>query len=82
MINNEANNRTVQPDHDDQLLDCPTCGLPAEITDRFTLDGVPEPVEHVKLMCIGRHWSTLPIDLLPVSPRVPSHAEGVAQTGG
>ena len=34
----------------DPLLECPTCGLPAEIIDRFTLDGAPAPVEHVKLV--------------------------------
>jgi hypothetical protein len=33
------------------LLNCPTCGLPAEITDRFVLDGVPTAVEHVELVC-------------------------------
>jgi hypothetical protein len=37
------------------ILDCPTCGLPAEITDQFTLGGEPEPVEHVKVVCVGRH---------------------------
>jgi hypothetical protein len=44
------------------LLDCPSCGLPAEITDRFTLNGAPTPVEHVKLVCVRRHWYTLPLD--------------------
>lgn len=45
------------------LVDCPECGLPAEITDRFTLGGAPEPVEHVKVVCVRRHWYTLPIDV-------------------
>ena len=48
-------------DHD-ELLDCPTCGGPAEITDRFVLDGAPGPVEHVKIVCVRRHWYTLPVD--------------------
>jgi len=51
----------------DPLLNCPTCGLPAEITDRFTLDGAPAPVEHVKLVCVKRHWYTLPVDQLSVA---------------
>jgi hypothetical protein len=51
----------------DPLLNCPTCGLPAEITDRFTLDGAPSPVEHVKLVCVKRHWYTLPVDQLSVA---------------
>jgi len=46
----------------DPLLECPTCGLPAEIIDRFTLGGAPAPVEHVKLFCVNRHWYTLPVD--------------------
>jgi hypothetical protein len=55
------------------LLNCPTCGLPAEITDRFTLAGAPEPVEHVKLMCVRRHWYTLPADVLSTICPVPEH---------
>jgi hypothetical protein len=46
------------------LVECPACGLPAEITDRFTLDGAPGPVEHVKLVCVTRHWFTIPVDML------------------
>jgi hypothetical protein len=43
-------------------LSCPSCGLPATITDRFTLGGAPSPVEHVKLVCVAGHWCTPPID--------------------
>jgi hypothetical protein len=46
------------------LVECPACGLPAEITDRFTLDGAPGPVEHVKLVCVKRHWFTIPSEQL------------------
>jgi hypothetical protein len=49
------------------LVDCVTCGLPAEITDRFTLGGAPEPVEHLKIACVRNHWYTLPIDMFPAS---------------
>ena len=45
-------------------MQCPRCGLPAWIADRFTLDGAPEAVEHVKLVCAARHWFTPPIDEL------------------
>jgi hypothetical protein len=48
------------------LLDCPSCALPAEIVDRFVLDGSPHPVEHVKLRCVNRHWFILPTDGLTV----------------
>ena len=52
------------------LLECPGCGLPAEISDRFTLDGAPEPVEHVKVVCVRRHWYTVPVDMFPVDAPV------------
>ena len=42
----------------DLELDCPTCGAPMEVIDRFTLRGVPEDVEHVKVRCIVGHWFT------------------------
>jgi hypothetical protein len=48
-----------------EALHCPNCGLPAAITDRFTLHGSPGPVEHVKLVCAAVHWSTPPIESLP-----------------
>jgi hypothetical protein len=61
------------------LVECPACGLPAEITDRFTLGGAPEPVEHVKLVCVTRHWFTIPVDMLaPAEPRSSGPAEADA----
>lgn len=50
------------------LVECPACGLPAEITNRFTLGGAPGPVEHVKVVCVMRHWFTLPADMLTSDP--------------
>jgi len=74
--------------HDTQLapgalVHCPTCGLPAEVTDRFTLGGAPGPVEHVKVVCVRRHWYTLPVDMFPVSAPEPDRADGsgIAQRG-
>lgn len=48
------------------LVECPDCGLPAEITDRFVLNGAPAPVEHVKVACVKRHSFTLPVEALAV----------------
>ena len=52
-------------EQDDRPFECPTCGLPAHIEDRFTLAGAPSPVEHVKLVCVAGHWCTPPVDQLP-----------------
>lgn len=67
MNNYQLDDAALAHGHHGALLECPTCGLPAEITDRFTLGGAPEPVEHVKLVCVCRHWYTLPVDQLPTS---------------
>ena len=48
-----------------QGLQCPRCGLPATITDRFMLYGSPGPVEHVTLACVAGHWFTPPVESLP-----------------
>ena len=83
MSNHILDNAAPTPDYPDSLLECPTCALPAEITDRFTLDGAPAPVEHVKLLCVQRHWYTLPVDQLPLSAPVPDkrNAQGSSQPG-
>jgi hypothetical protein len=71
---------THESDHSEltpgALVDCPTCGLPAEVTDRFTLGGAPGPVEHVKVMCVRRHWYTLPVDMFGVSAPVSERTAG------
>jgi hypothetical protein len=48
-----------------EALQCPRCGLSATITDRFTLNGSPGPVEHAQLVCVVGHWFTPPIASLP-----------------
>ena len=64
----------------DPLLECPSCGLPAEIIDRFTLDAAPTPVEHIKLVCVNRHWYTLPVDGIACSADPAAHLNGVVAT--
>jgi len=70
MNNHTLHNTELQPR---ALVDCPTCGLPAEITDRFTLGGAPGPVEHLNVVCVRRHWYTLPVDMFPVIAPVSEH---------
>lgn len=47
-------------------LDCPQCGLPAQIVDRFSLGGSAGPVEHVKIVCVAGHWFTPLAESLPL----------------
>jgi hypothetical protein len=69
----------LNPDAVTTALDCPGCGAPMEIIDRFTLYGVPEPVEHVKVRCIVGHWYTIPTDWLARGPQ--PRRRGAAQEG-
>ena len=48
------------------LISCPgpSCGAPAEVTDRFTLASTDGPVEHVKTLCARQHGFVVPVDRL------------------
>ena len=63
MNSYDSDNAGIQ----EPLVDCPACGLPSEITDRFILDGAPGPVEHVKIVCVKGHWFTPPADQLLIA---------------
>jgi hypothetical protein len=43
------------------LTTCPECTAPAEVTRRFVLESTDGPIEHATVMCISRHWFTLPL---------------------
>lgn len=49
------------------LTDCPECGLPAEVRERYSLPSAHGRVEHVKTMCPVRHVRTVTFN-----PRLPS----------
>lgn len=48
-----------------ELISCPGCGLPAEVTGRFTLASTHGEVEHLVTICVGGHWLTPRCDALP-----------------
>jgi hypothetical protein len=47
-------------DMDLELTNCPECGAPAEVVDRFVLPGTDGPVEHVKTRCVTGPWFVVP----------------------
>jgi hypothetical protein len=67
---------------------CPQCGLPAEITDRFTLAGTSGPVKHVRTVCVGGHWLTPLVDdveelvMPPCRAQPPPNASHISRTRG
>jgi hypothetical protein len=40
------------------IIPCPLCGAPAEITERFWLDSTDSPIDHLKTGCVSKHWLT------------------------
>jgi hypothetical protein len=48
-----------------QLVGCPQCLAPAEITDRFVLQSTSGPVEHITVCCVHRHRFTITTEHLP-----------------
>lgn len=46
------------------LTTCPECKAPAEVQRRVVIGGTSGPLEHVKLMCVRRHWFFMPVFLL------------------
>jgi len=44
------------------LVPCPDCGVPAEVTERFTLSSTDGPVDHIALRCAGNHHFRMPVD--------------------
>jgi len=50
---------------------CPECGTPAEVTDRFALESTDGPMEHLKVICVRRHWFLMSTRSLAAARRVP-----------
>ena len=46
----------------------PSCGLPAEIVDRWVWASTDGPVEHVRTWCANGHWFTPTLDTLTTQP--------------
>jgi hypothetical protein len=60
------------------LVGCPQCGVPAEVEQRVVLGSTEGPVEHVKVVCLARHWFMLPAEQCPGAgrPAAPTGSEG------
>jgi hypothetical protein len=40
------------------IIPCPQCDAPAEITQRFWLDSTDGPIQHLQTNCLSKHWLT------------------------
>jgi hypothetical protein len=46
------------------LLSCPECEMPAEVTDLFSLYSTEGPADHVALACVAGHYFRMALDRL------------------
>jgi hypothetical protein len=54
------------------VIACPECGLPAEVTERFSLSSTDGPVEHVALACLDGHYFRMPAEGVPPAAGPPA----------
>jgi hypothetical protein len=48
------------------LVSCPECEMPAEVTDLFSLYSTEGPADHIALTCVAGHYFRMALDRLPV----------------
>jgi hypothetical protein len=46
------------------VISCPDCGVPAEVTERFSLPSTDGPVRHIALTCAAGHHFRMAVDRL------------------
>jgi hypothetical protein len=46
------------------FIDCPSCGLPAEVEHRYTVTSTDGPLESAKIRCPRGHWFSGPLESL------------------
>lgn len=47
-----------------EIIGCPECSLPAEISERYHLPSTEGPLEHIVVECIAGHGFNMPTDWL------------------
>ena len=54
------------------LISCPdlSCGVPAEVIDRFALSSTDGPIEYLRTYCVGKHIFTVPAERVAQKVRV------------
>jgi hypothetical protein len=63
------------------VIACPECGLPAEITERFSLSSTDGPVEHVALACVDGHCFRMEAERVSPERALPEAGPPATGTG-
>jgi hypothetical protein len=65
-----------------RFIDCPACGLPAEIEDLYCLRSTDGPVDSARIRCPRSHWYNGPLDTLIPDDKVRTLRGGMAWVTG
>jgi hypothetical protein len=72
-----------------EIIACPQCSAPAEITQRFWLDSTDGPIQHLQTICLSKHWLTPRAETVHqqwpatrAQPRDPAELLGPGAAGG
>jgi hypothetical protein len=72
-----------------EILPCPRCGAPTELTQRLWLDATAGPIQHLQTICLSKHWLTPGAETVhqqgPATrpqPRDPAELLGPGASGG
>lgn len=52
------------------LVSCPECEMPAEVTDLFSLYSTEGPADHIALTCVAGHYFRMALDRLPADAQL------------
>jgi hypothetical protein len=66
-----------------EIIACPQCGAPAEITERFGLDSTDGTIQHLQTICLSKHWLTPRAETIDQQwPATRSPLGGAAESDG
>jgi hypothetical protein len=64
------------------IISCPDCGVPAEITECFSLPSTHGAVDHIVVHCARGHHFRMPADMLPAAQQEGLAAQAARATPG
>ena len=64
------------------FIDCPACGLPAEIEHRYRLQSTDGPLDSARVRCPRGHWFNGPLEFLTPGEAVRTLGGGMGLVPG
>lgn len=68
---NKIHNTAAGTDQHFDIVTCPECAMTAALQQGDRIESTDGPVEHVRIICVNRHWFLMPADTLTGHRRTP-----------